>query len=64
MSKILKQYADQVHGIEIFPIISLIIFIVFFIGVLWYTKGMSEHSVEEMKNMPLDLTEENKTSHV
>lgn len=61
MSKIIKQYADQVNGIEIYPIISLLIFTIFFVGMLMYVRQMSKESINELSNMPLDLQEENKT---
>lgn len=61
MSKIIKQYADQVNGIEIYPIVSLLIFTIFFVGMLMYVRQMSMESINELSNMPLDLQEENKT---
>lgn len=61
MSKIIKQYADQVNGIEIYPIVSLLIFTIFFVGMLMYVRQMSKESINELSNMPLDLQEENKT---
>jgi uncharacterized membrane protein len=64
MSKIIKQYADQVNGIEVYPIVSLLIFIIFFAGMLLYVRQMSRESINELSNMPLDLQEENKTPNV
>jgi cytochrome c oxidase cbb3-type subunit 4 len=64
MSKIIKQYADQVNGIEVYPIVSLLIFIIFFAGMLMYVRQMSRESINELSNMPLDLQEENKTPNV
>jgi hypothetical protein len=59
MSRILKQYADQINGIELFPIISLLIFTLFFAAMLAYVRKMSNDSVEEMSRLPLELQEEN-----
>lgn len=59
MFKFIKQYAETINGIDIYPIISLFIFVLFFIGVLWYVRKMDKHKVEELKNLPLDMTEEN-----
>lgn len=59
MFKFIKQYAETIQGIDIYPIISLIIFMVFFIGVLWYVKKMDKAKVEEMRNLPLDLADDN-----
>lgn len=60
MSKIIKQYADQIAGIEWYPVASLIIFTLFFAGVLLYVKRLPNNEVSELSNMPLDLSEETK----
>ena len=54
MFKFIKKYAETVDGIELYPIVSLIIFFAFFAGVLWYVKKMSKQEVNEMENIPLD----------
>jgi cytochrome c oxidase cbb3-type subunit 4 len=59
MFKFIKQYAESIRGIDIYPIISLFIFLLFFIAVLWYVKKMDKHSVEKMSNLPLDLDDDN-----
>ena len=35
MLKYIKQYADSIEGINIYPIISLLMFVVFFTAVIW-----------------------------
>jgi cytochrome c oxidase cbb3-type subunit IV len=59
MFKFIKQYAETINGIDVYPIISLFIFVLFFIGVLWYVRKMDKSKVDEMKNLPLDLTDDN-----
>ena len=59
MFKFIKQYAESIRGIDIYPIISLFIFLLFFIAVLWYVKKMDKHNVDKMKHLPLDLEPEN-----
>ena len=58
MLKFIRQYADKIGGIEIYPIISLVIFVLFFIAVLVYVRKMKQSSVDEMSQLPLDLQEE------
>ena len=53
MFKFIKQYAETIQGINIYPIISLFIFVLFFIAVLWYVKKMDSRKVDEIKNLPL-----------
>ena len=54
MSRIIKQYADQVNGIELFPIISLVMFTLFFAGVLLHVLSMNRRTADEMSGLPLD----------
>ncbi|MEC7754893.1 MULTISPECIES: cytochrome C oxidase Cbb3 [Roseivirga] len=48
-----KYYFEQVHNVEIWPIISLIIFFVFFIGLIAYVWKMRKDYVEHMQELPL-----------
>jgi cbb3-type cytochrome oxidase subunit 3 len=58
MLKFIRQYADKIEGIEIYPIVSLLIFVTFFLAVLVYVRKMKQSSIDEMKQLPLDLQEE------
>lgn len=59
MFKFIKQYAETIKGIDIYPIISLFIFLLFFIAVLWYVKKMDKSRVEELSNLPFDAEDDN-----
>ena len=59
MFKFIKQYAETIEGVNIYPIISLVIFMLFFIAVLWYVKKMDKRKVEEISKLPLDLNDDN-----
>lgn len=59
MLKYIKQYADSIKGIDVYPIFSLFVFVLFFIAVLIYVRKMDKRRVIEMKNLPLDLEPEN-----
>jgi hypothetical protein len=48
-------------GVEIYPLISLIMFTLFFAVMLWYVIKMSKNRVTEMSAMPLDLEESTNT---
>ncbi len=54
MFKFIKQYADKIDGISIYPVISQMIFIVFFILMLLYVLKMSKTEIEEIKKLPLE----------
>ena len=52
--KIVTHTLEQINGIEIYPIISLIIFFVFFIIIGIQVFTADKEYIDEMKNMPLD----------
>jgi flagellar biogenesis protein FliO len=54
MFKFIKQYADKIEGISIYPIIGQMIFIVFFILMLVYVFKMSKTEIDEIKKLPLE----------
>ncbi len=57
-----KYYFEQVHNVEVWPIISLVIFFVFFVGLLIYVWKINKTHVAHMEAMPLtDDQSENET---
>ena len=57
MLKFFKQHAASIDGISIYPIISLLIFFLFFIALLYYVKKMDKNKVNEISRIPLDPDE-------
>jgi len=49
-----KYYFDRVENVEIWPIISLIIFFTFFIGLIIWLIKMDKSYINKMKNLPLE----------
>jgi cytochrome c oxidase cbb3-type subunit IV len=59
MLKFVKNYMDSISGIEIYPIISLLIFFTFFVVLfLWVFTAKKEY-IEKVSNLPLDNQKEN-----
>ena len=52
--KIVSHTLEQISGVEIYPIISLLLFFVFFIVVGYMVLTADKEHIEEMKNLPLD----------
>ncbi len=52
--KIVTHTLEQINGVEIYPIISLIIFFVFFIIIGIHVFTADKNYIDEMKNMPFD----------
>lgn len=57
-----KHYFEQVENVAIWPIISLTIFFVFFIGLTVYVIKMNRDHIKHMEKMPLAKDVENLNS--
>ena len=54
MLKFIKQHMSSISGIEIYPLISFVLFFTFFLGVaIWVIKGNKQHFTD-MSRVPLD----------
>jgi cytochrome c oxidase cbb3-type subunit IV len=47
-------YLSDIDGVSIYPIISLIIFFIFFIGLFVWVSKLDKASIDEISNIPLD----------
>jgi uncharacterized protein involved in cysteine biosynthesis len=45
---------DSIEGIEIYPILSLIIFFAFFVALFWWVFTAKKDYIETVSNIPLD----------
>ncbi|MEQ9186087.1 MAG: CcoQ/FixQ family Cbb3-type cytochrome c oxidase assembly chaperone [Cryomorphaceae bacterium] len=54
MLKFIKHHMETIAGIEIYPIISFVIFFTFFIGLFAYVLIMRKGYIEELENLPLN----------
>ncbi|MDO5104806.1 CcoQ/FixQ family Cbb3-type cytochrome c oxidase assembly chaperone [Capnocytophaga sp.] len=61
MIKSIKEIMASSDGFEIFPIISLLIFFLFFVGLFWWVLGYKKESINELNNIPFDDDDENNT---
>ncbi|MBU2555412.1 MAG: CcoQ/FixQ family Cbb3-type cytochrome c oxidase assembly chaperone [Bacteroidetes bacterium] len=52
--KIVINSLERIAGVEIYPIISLIIFFAFFTLVTYLVLRTSKEEIEEMSHLPLD----------
>ena len=58
MFKFIKQYAEKIDHAQVYPMISLLIFFLFFVVLLIYVKKMDKASITTLSNIPLDDQEE------
>ena len=58
MLKFVKGHLESIDGVEIYPLISLSIFFLFFSILLWWVVTARKEHIREISNYPLDITEE------
>lgn len=54
MFKFIKQYTETIANAEIYPIISLLIFFIFFIVLTVYVFSMKKSTVKILSEIPLN----------
>jgi hypothetical protein len=62
MLKFIRNYADKINHVEVFPMIGLFIFVGFFIVMLIYVKKMSREDISVLSHLPLDPDTEGKNT--
>ena len=59
MLRFIKHHFDSIDKVEIYPIISLLLFFTVFITMLFYVSKMPKKNLEEISNLPLEGEENN-----
>ncbi len=54
MLKFIKGNLENIHDVQIFPIISLLIFFSFFVGLFIYVFTRKKEEIEEISHIPLE----------
>ncbi len=62
MFKFIKQYAETIDNAQVYPMISLVIFFLFFVVLLYFVKKMDKVTVRELSDIPLDDREQKTTN--
>ena len=57
MLKFIKHHMETINGIEIYPVISFVIFFVFFIALTIYVLKVDKKLFNDISNIPLDSNE-------
>ena len=47
-------YLEQIMGVSIFPVMSLVLFVVFFTGVVIWINRIPKRELEHLENLPLN----------
>uniref|UniRef100_UPI00404905E2 CcoQ/FixQ family Cbb3-type cytochrome c oxidase assembly chaperone n=1 Tax=Gelidibacter sp. TaxID=2018083 RepID=UPI00404905E2 len=62
MLKFVKNHMESISGIEIYPIISLLIFFIFFLILFWWVFTAKKEYIKNVSNLPLDTNQNNTLS--
>ena len=55
----IKELLQSVEGVSVYPIISLIVFVLFFVIILVWMLKVDKNYIKKMENLPLEKEEEN-----
>lgn len=55
MLKFIKHHMETIDGIELYPVVSLLVFVLFFTIMLFLVFRTKREHIEEMRQMPLDI---------
>ncbi|HLP34241.1 MAG TPA: CcoQ/FixQ family Cbb3-type cytochrome c oxidase assembly chaperone [Bacteroidia bacterium] len=50
----MKQFLYNVTGVDGYLIFSMVVFILFFVGLLWWVFKADKTYINQMKNLPFD----------
>lgn len=54
MLKFIKDHMATIEGIQIYPILSLSIFFLFFVGLFWWVFTANKEHIKQISQFPLD----------
>ncbi len=62
MLKFVKNHMESITGIEIYPLISLLIFFTFFVVLFWWVLTAKKAYINKVSNIPFESTSNNQES--
>lgn len=54
-----KEVLRSIENVEVFPVVSLVIFVLFFIGITIWTIRVPKEVIDHMRSLPIDDNELN-----
>ena len=63
MLKFIKHHVETIAGIEIFPLISFLIFFTFFVLLLIWVFRSSKEYIDEVERLPLEGSDPNDSAY-
>lgn len=59
MLKFVKGNLENIDNVQIYPMISLLIFFIFFVGLFYWVMTATKEHIEEVSNIPLENNHQN-----
>ena len=59
MLKFIKYNLESIDGVEIYPIISLLLFFIVFVTMIVFVFKLPKKSIDEVSQLPLELDNDN-----
>ena len=59
MLKFISHHLDTIAGIGLYPLLSFVVFFLFFLAVLWWVFTVRRSHIEHMSALPLTTDHEN-----
>lgn len=63
MLKFVKHHLEGIDGVAIYPIVSLLIFFIFFALLFFWVITAKKQYIEEVSNLPLDTSNDSLTEN-
>lgn len=57
MFSFIKKYATSISGVELYPKIALLLFVIVFAGMIWFVLRADKKYIEELEQIPLNDSE-------
>jgi cbb3-type cytochrome oxidase subunit 3 len=62
MLKFVQHNLETIAGVAIYPILSLLIFFIFFVGLYTWTFTYKKEKIDEMSRLPFDGSEDDENN--
>lgn len=53
----IKEVLESIDGVAIYPVVALVLFLMAFLGVVWWTWRLNSQDIERMRRLPLDASD-------
>jgi cytochrome c oxidase cbb3-type subunit 4 len=63
MFKFVKGPLESIDGVGIYPLISLLIFFIFFVALFWWVMTAKKDYINKVSNLPLEKEDETDNSN-